>query len=104
MTDIRIGPFGPLALVDIVVLAWFTLTAVSVAYVAWDATRDQAPGWLSAAIPSASLIVVVAGGRAVDARADQPGGLEPLAPSISVSSVVPPNSGSDTPREYSTEI
>lgn len=41
MTDIRIGPFGPLALVDIVLLVWFALTAVSVAYVAWDAWRNN---------------------------------------------------------------
>ena len=41
MTDIRIGPFGPLAWVDVVLLVWFTLTAVSVAYVAWDAWRNN---------------------------------------------------------------
>ncbi len=41
MTDIRIGPFGPLAWVDVVLLVWFVLTAVSVAYVAWDAWRNN---------------------------------------------------------------
>ena len=41
MTDIRIGPFGPLAWVDVVLLFWFTLTVVSVAYVAWDAWRNN---------------------------------------------------------------
>lgn len=41
MTDIHIGPFGPLAWVDIVLLAWFALTAMSVAYVAWDAWRNN---------------------------------------------------------------
>jgi hypothetical protein len=29
-------PFGPLAWVDVILLAWFVLTAASVAYVAWD--------------------------------------------------------------------
>jgi hypothetical protein len=41
MTDIRIGPLGPLAWVDVVLLVWFALTAVSVAYVAWDAWRNN---------------------------------------------------------------
>ena len=41
MTDIRIGPFGPLAWVDVVLLVWFALTAVCVAYVAWDARRNN---------------------------------------------------------------
>ena len=41
MTDIRVGPFGPLAWVDVVLLVWFALTAVSVAYVAWDAWRNN---------------------------------------------------------------
>lgn len=41
MTDIRIGPFGPLPWVDLVLLVWFTLTALSVAYVAWDAYRNN---------------------------------------------------------------
>jgi len=41
VTDIRIGPFGPLAWVDIVLLVWFTLVALSVAYVAWDAWRNN---------------------------------------------------------------
>lgn len=41
MTDIRIGPFGPLAWVDVVLLFWFALSAVSVADVAWDAWRNN---------------------------------------------------------------
>lgn len=41
MTDIRFGPFGPFAWVDLVLLGWFALTALSVAYVAWDAWRNN---------------------------------------------------------------
>jgi len=41
MTDVHLGPFGPLAWVDVVLLVWFALTAVSVAYVAWDAWRNN---------------------------------------------------------------
>ncbi len=41
MTDIRIGPLGPLAWIDTVLLGWFALTAASVAYVAWDAWRNN---------------------------------------------------------------
>jgi len=41
LTDIRIGPLGPLAWVDVVLLVWFVLTAASVAYVAWDAWRNN---------------------------------------------------------------
>lgn len=41
MTDIHIGPLGPLAWVDIVLLVWFVLTAVSVACVGWDAWRNN---------------------------------------------------------------
>jgi len=41
MTDFRIGPFGPLAWVDVVLLVWFALVACSVAYVAWDAWRNN---------------------------------------------------------------
>ena len=39
--DIQIGPLGPLAWVDVALLVWFALTAVSVAYVAWDAWRNN---------------------------------------------------------------
>ena len=52
MTDIHIGPFGPLAWIDIILLGWFVLTALSVAYVAWDAYRNNPEltvmkwGWL----------------------------------------------------------
>ena len=41
MTDIRIGPFGPLPWIDLILLGWFALTALSVAYVAWDAYRNN---------------------------------------------------------------
>jgi len=41
MTDIRIGPWGPFPWVDLVLLVWFALTALSVAYVAWDAYRNN---------------------------------------------------------------
>ncbi len=41
MTDIRLGPFGPFAWIDLIVLGWFALTALSVAYVAWDAVRHN---------------------------------------------------------------
>ncbi len=41
MTDIRIGPWGPFPWVDLVLLVWFALTAFSVAYVAWDAYRNN---------------------------------------------------------------
>jgi hypothetical protein len=44
--------FGPLAWVDVVLLAWFTLTLVSLAYVAWDSFTNNPEmvvmkwGWL----------------------------------------------------------
>ena len=41
MTDIRIGPWGPFPWIDLVLLVWFALTALSVAYVAWDAYRNN---------------------------------------------------------------
>lgn len=52
MTDIRFGPWGPFPFVDLVLLVWFALTALSVAYVAWDAWRNNPEltvmkwGWL----------------------------------------------------------
>jgi hypothetical protein len=52
MTDIRLGPWGPFPFVDLVLLVWFALTAASVAYVAWDAWRNNPEltvmkwGWL----------------------------------------------------------
>lgn len=52
MTDVRIGPFGPFPWVDLVLIGWFILTAASVAYVAWDAWRNNPEltvmkwGWL----------------------------------------------------------
>ena len=41
MTDVRIGPLGPFPWVDLILLAWFALTAASVVYVAWDAYRNN---------------------------------------------------------------
>ncbi len=41
MTDVHLGPFGPFPWIDLVLLAWFTVTALSVAYVAWDAWRNN---------------------------------------------------------------
>lgn len=41
MTEWSLPIFGPLAWIDVVLLVWFTLTALSVVYVAWDAfTRN----------------------------------------------------------------
>jgi hypothetical protein len=37
MTDLSLPPFGPLAWIDVVLLVWFSLTLVSVIYVAYDA-------------------------------------------------------------------
>jgi hypothetical protein len=37
LTDLSLPPFGQLAWIDVVLLVWFALTAVSVAYVAYDA-------------------------------------------------------------------
>ena len=46
MTDVRLGPFGPFAWVDLILLVWFAVTAASAIYVAWDAYHqcDLAPG------------------------------------------------------------
>lgn len=41
MTDIRIGPWGPFPWIDLVLLVWFALVAVSVVYVAWDTDRNN---------------------------------------------------------------
>ena len=41
MTDIRIGPFGLFPWIDLILLGWFALTALSVAYIAWDAYRNN---------------------------------------------------------------
>ena len=41
MTDIRIGPLGPFPWIDLILLGWFALTALCVAYVAWDAHRNN---------------------------------------------------------------
>ena len=45
MTDLVLPPFGRLAWIDVVLLVWFALTAISLAYVAWDAYREPAK-WL----------------------------------------------------------
>jgi hypothetical protein len=69
MTDLRIGPLGPLAFVDVVLLVWFALTAASVAYVAWDAWRNNPEltvmkwGWVLVTIylgPVALMLYVLA--------------------------------------------
>ncbi|MBX9624638.1 MAG: DUF4396 domain-containing protein [Gemmataceae bacterium] len=36
MSPFTLPPFGPLAWIDVVLLGWFLLTLLSVAYVAWD--------------------------------------------------------------------
>lgn len=41
MTDWVIPIFGPLAWIDVVLLVWFTLTAFSVIYVAYDAITNN---------------------------------------------------------------
>lgn len=41
MTELTLFPFGRLAWIDVVLLVWFGLTALSVAYVAWDAYRNN---------------------------------------------------------------
>jgi hypothetical protein len=41
MTDWVVPIFGPLAWIDVVLLAWFTLTAFSVIYVAYDAIKNN---------------------------------------------------------------
>ena len=51
MTDLTLPPFGQLAWIDVVLLGWFALTALSVAYVARAAWRNPEPdvmrwGWL----------------------------------------------------------
>ena len=39
ITGLTLAPFGRLAWIDVVLLVWFGLTALSVAYVAWDAAK-----------------------------------------------------------------
>ncbi len=41
MTELTLVPFGRLAWIDVVLLVWFGLTALSVGYVAWDAYRNN---------------------------------------------------------------
>jgi hypothetical protein len=41
VTELFLPPFGRLAWIDVVLLVWFALTAASVAYVAWDAYRNN---------------------------------------------------------------
>ncbi len=52
MSDVHIGPWGPFPWIDLILIGWFSLTALSVAYVAWDAYRNNPElkvmkwGWL----------------------------------------------------------
>ncbi len=52
MTDLRFGQFGPFAWIDLVLIVWFAATAVCLAYVAWDAAKNNPElkvmkwGWL----------------------------------------------------------
>ena len=41
MSDITLFGYGPLPWIDLILLGWFTLTAFSVAYVAWDAITNN---------------------------------------------------------------
>ena len=41
MTNIVLSILGPLAWIDVVLLGWFVLTGLSVAYVAWDAYTNN---------------------------------------------------------------
>src|SRR6266498_434147 len=41
MTNFSIPILGPLAWIDVILLIWFTLTIVPVAYVAWDAFTNN---------------------------------------------------------------
>ena len=41
MTDLSLPVFGPLAWIDVILLAWFALTALSVIYVAHDAFTNN---------------------------------------------------------------
>ena len=41
MTNLTIPLLGPLAWIDVVLIGWFLLTALSVAYVAWDAFTNN---------------------------------------------------------------
>jgi manganese oxidase len=70
MTGLTLPLLGPLAWIDAVLLGWFALTAVSVAYVAWDAFVRGNPdvtvmkwGWLLVSLymgPVALLLYVLA--------------------------------------------
>lgn len=41
MTDLSLPILGPLAWIDAILLVWFTLTAFSVIYIAWDAFTNN---------------------------------------------------------------
>ena len=41
MTDLELPLFGPLAWIDVILLMWFALTLISVAYVAYDASANN---------------------------------------------------------------
>ena len=36
MNTFTVPVFGPLAWIDVILLVWFAMAAVSVAYIAWD--------------------------------------------------------------------
>src|SRR5438093_4628135 len=70
MTDLSLPLLGPLAWIDVVLLGWFVLTAVSASYVGWDAFVRGNPdvavmkwGWLLVSLymgPFAVLLYVLA--------------------------------------------
>src|SRR6266511_2122931 len=41
MTDLELPLFGPLASIAVILLMWFALTLISVAYVAYDASANN---------------------------------------------------------------
>ena len=41
MSNLTILGYGPLPWIDIILLGWFVLTALSVLYVAWDASTNN---------------------------------------------------------------
>ena len=41
LTDLRFGPWGLFAWVDVILIVWFVLALGSAAYVAWDTYRNN---------------------------------------------------------------
>ena len=41
MSNLTLFGYGPLPWIDVILLGWFALTALSVAYVAWDAFTNN---------------------------------------------------------------